>query len=204
MKGYWIGLTDRDLEGNWKWESGDSLNCDNWEHWKYGEPNNAANGKGEEDCAELINGKEVSDIDCQSHRLAFCVKKRTDSCVKKDGKDEMTFHCKARCQGSFTCKDNGRCIPNKEKCNGVNGCSDGSDENAEMCNVYCADADEVFACNNNQCKESAYTEFKFKCGIVGSWKVYTSLEKGNYKAALPKCRKVGADLVGKDTVDEVR
>ena len=55
----------------------------------------------------------------------------------------------------------------------------------------------------------------YKCVIVGSWKVYTAKDgrmdrnypypgNGNYKAALPKCRWLGADLVGKDSVDEVR
>ena len=75
---YWIGLTDTENEGTWKWQSGDELSDNlNWGKWKSGEPNNAPKHKDvEEDCAAVgWDGKFVGDIDCDSKRPVFCVKK---------------------------------------------------------------------------------------------------------------------------------
>ncbi|PTQ88146.1 C-type lectin domain-containing protein [Agitococcus lubricus] len=48
---YWIGLTDKDQEGNWKWISGETPSYTNW---NFGEPNNV----GDEDYAETVeNGR---------------------------------------------------------------------------------------------------------------------------------------------------
>lgn len=48
---YWIGLTDKDQEGNWQWISGENSSYTNW---NWGEPNNV----GDEDYAEIVeNGR---------------------------------------------------------------------------------------------------------------------------------------------------
>ncbi|XP_053335470.1 CD209 antigen-like protein E [Clarias gariepinus] len=46
---YWIGLSDRDTEGEWKWVDGTTLTT---EFWGSGEPSNSSGGK-DEDCVEI-------------------------------------------------------------------------------------------------------------------------------------------------------
>ncbi|GAA6084605.1 C-type lectin domain family 4 member M-like [Tachysurus ichikawai] len=65
----WIGLSDRDREGVWKWVDGSPLTT---RFWCQGEPNNA----GDEDCAETGSPSRNcwNDQPCQSQLIWICEK----------------------------------------------------------------------------------------------------------------------------------
>ncbi|XP_059196449.1 CD209 antigen-like protein E [Centropristis striata] len=72
QKPIWIGLTDRDTEGVWKWVDGSPLTTS---YWAAGEPNNA----GGEDCGEIkveIKKKNESwnDVPCNNTLFWICEK----------------------------------------------------------------------------------------------------------------------------------
>ncbi|XP_067460391.1 CD209 antigen-like protein C isoform X2 [Thunnus thynnus] len=56
----WIGLTDRDKEGTWKWIDGTPLT---FSYWETNEPNNGGGDPkwGEEDCVHMRTGKKTED-----------------------------------------------------------------------------------------------------------------------------------------------
>ncbi|XP_064415036.1 CD209 antigen-like protein E [Latimeria chalumnae] len=70
-KAYWIGLSDQEAEGEWKWVNGTPLNSST-SFWKEGEPNNQDN----EDCATVGGwGNEIIptwlDVSCIT--TGYCV-----------------------------------------------------------------------------------------------------------------------------------
>ncbi|XP_078392945.1 CD209 antigen-like protein 2 isoform X1 [Cetorhinus maximus] len=71
---YWIGLTDRESEGNWKWVDGSPVS---FTKWYQGEPNNA---KGNENCA-IIRSADWNDVSCTDH-FPFICEKRALPCVE--------------------------------------------------------------------------------------------------------------------------
>ncbi|XP_041036041.1 C-type lectin domain family 4 member E-like [Carcharodon carcharias] len=71
---YWIGLTDRESEGNWKWVDGTPVS---FTQWYQGKPNN---WKGNENCA-LIRTSGWNDYICSDH-FPFICEKRALTCVE--------------------------------------------------------------------------------------------------------------------------
>ncbi|XP_058863031.1 hepatic lectin-like isoform X10 [Acipenser ruthenus] len=62
---YWLGLSDSETEGSWKWLDGRPVEK---RFWNSGEPNNAANN---EDCGILTSSK-LNDIPCSSEEHWIC------------------------------------------------------------------------------------------------------------------------------------
>ncbi|XP_065811165.1 CD209 antigen-like protein E [Labrus bergylta] len=72
----WIGLSDRDNEGIWKWIDGTPLTQ---AYWKIGEPNNAGNHGIGENCVHLIPDTETeenwNDLKCDASKQWICEEK---------------------------------------------------------------------------------------------------------------------------------
>lgn len=66
--GYWIGLTDVDMENHWKWSDGSSLGA--YTNWGTLEPNNHLV---EEDCVSLW-ARSWFDIPCDWKTKFICEK----------------------------------------------------------------------------------------------------------------------------------
>lgn len=62
---YWIGLSDRDDEGDFQWEDGSDVDYLNWGG---GEPNDFD----EEDCAQLTGSGAWNDLDCGASLAYIC------------------------------------------------------------------------------------------------------------------------------------
>ena len=74
---YWIGLSDADHEGVWKWVDGTRLT--GYENWRSGQPNNFGGGQ---DCAGIrmgIHFDKVYDAEWHDHP---CEKKKRFICEK--------------------------------------------------------------------------------------------------------------------------
>uniref|UniRef100_A0A3Q1I672 C-type lectin domain-containing protein n=1 Tax=Anabas testudineus TaxID=64144 RepID=A0A3Q1I672_ANATE len=68
-KNTWIGLTDRDKEGTWKWVDGTPLTVT---YWASNQPDN----KNGEDCVEILSDQSSkwNDISCEDSRQWICEK----------------------------------------------------------------------------------------------------------------------------------
>ncbi|KAL7385242.1 hypothetical protein ABVT39_018094 [Epinephelus coioides] len=69
----WIGLTDRDEEGTWKWIDGTPLTLSNWE---VNQPDNGGGDPqwGEEDCVHIRPDSEWNDRSCETSLRWICEK----------------------------------------------------------------------------------------------------------------------------------
>jgi len=65
---YWIGLSDSEEEGTWKWSDGTGLT--GYTNWKQGRPNHHNN----KDCVEIRrrHGGEWRDQDCSDSQGYIC------------------------------------------------------------------------------------------------------------------------------------
>ncbi|KAK2840197.1 hypothetical protein Q5P01_013937 [Channa striata] len=67
----WIGLSDGDTEGTWKWTDGTPLTFKNWGQY---EPNNGGEN-GNEDCVQIRAQKGVwNDLPCGTSLKSICEK----------------------------------------------------------------------------------------------------------------------------------
>ncbi|KAH0628973.1 hypothetical protein JD844_010654 [Phrynosoma platyrhinos] len=67
---YWIGLSDRDVEGHWTWLDGRDSDS-GFTYWARGEPNNDDRG---EDCAHLWGDGKWNDVYCTYPCYYICEK----------------------------------------------------------------------------------------------------------------------------------
>lgn len=65
---HWLGLTDRDHEGDWKWLDGSPLTVSFWDPK---EPNNLF----DEDCASMNKGGTWNDLSCNTLTYWICERK---------------------------------------------------------------------------------------------------------------------------------
>ncbi|XP_067669831.1 uncharacterized protein [Haliotis asinina] len=69
----WIGGTDFDTEGTFKWSDGTPFT---WTNWEEGQPNNYARNQ---DCIELYDNKEWNDLVCSTEYPFVCRRTRSPS-----------------------------------------------------------------------------------------------------------------------------
>ncbi|XP_068034969.1 hepatic lectin-like [Anomalospiza imberbis] len=65
---FWIGLTDRNSEGNWEWVDGTDSKS-SFTFWREGEPNDSGNN---EDCAHLWISGKWNDVHCTFECFFVC------------------------------------------------------------------------------------------------------------------------------------
>ncbi|XP_034275240.1 hepatic lectin-like [Pantherophis guttatus] len=67
---YWIGLSDHNDEGQWRWVDSTDYRT-SFKNWSEGEPNDHSSN---EDCAEISQGGKWNDISCNTKIFYVCKK----------------------------------------------------------------------------------------------------------------------------------
>lgn len=76
----WIGLTDKETEGTFVWESGRQLSAEVAAHWNAGEPNDD-NDAGDQDCVSMYSQMSDGMADRQCHNeMAYICQRRPGIC----------------------------------------------------------------------------------------------------------------------------
>jgi len=63
--GAWIGMNDRQVEGEWRWAGRDG----DYRNWNNNEPNDHGRG---EDCGQVLGNGKWNDADCNRNSVFFC------------------------------------------------------------------------------------------------------------------------------------
>ena len=73
---FWIGMTDMEEEGVFKWRSNRTLSPDVALYWGWPEPNNKGKDDKPENCVEVGRfGAYINDVDCSAKRPFICQKR---------------------------------------------------------------------------------------------------------------------------------
>ncbi|KAM6469347.1 hepatic lectin-like isoform 1-T1 [Liasis olivaceus] len=67
---YWIGLSDNNIEGHWRWVDNTDYRT-SFKNWARGEPNDHGN---DEDCAQIHEAGEWNDVSCNTKSFYVCKK----------------------------------------------------------------------------------------------------------------------------------
>ncbi|XP_057308375.1 uncharacterized protein LOC130646225 isoform X2 [Hydractinia symbiolongicarpus] len=109
---HWIGLNDKQKEGDWRWEDGSSSN---FTKWRSGEPN----GQTRENCVAIVN-KEFLDMPCSaSYVHSVCKKTLPCGLCKENGggcNANKTCECPSSKSGRYCEKDKNECAYNNGGC----------------------------------------------------------------------------------------
>ncbi|KAK6326079.1 hypothetical protein J4Q44_G00017230 [Coregonus suidteri] len=70
---FWIGLSDRAIEGDWRWVDNTTLTNKFWNHWSSEPDNNLSGGVEGEDCVVLESNTQTwSDVPCDFSYHRIC------------------------------------------------------------------------------------------------------------------------------------
>ncbi|XP_078571595.1 uncharacterized protein LOC144859179 [Branchiostoma floridae x Branchiostoma japonicum] len=160
---YWIGLTDRQSEGIWRWTDGTPLYYRNWAE---GEPTNGNAVDGEQDCVALWGDYGYTywdDRQC-GHWLYFICQTDINECHRSNG--GCSHNC-VNTDGSYrcTCRDGyqqsgSSCIDKNECSNNNGGCDQICHNTAGGYHCSCnagyqlsesSQCDDIDECTSNPC-----------------------------------------------------
>ncbi|CAL4060926.1 unnamed protein product [Meganyctiphanes norvegica] len=165
--GYWLGGSDSDNEGSWRWVVSGEL-VSNEDSWYPGEPNNADDN---EHCLFMVQDRQppLDDRSCEDEYKFICEKTDFPMISSENYENKstlMALRMPHTCRpGEFPC-DFDNCIRPLWLCDGDKDCLDGSDEDncnatesseeipAALESIYCHNSGEIVCKNNMDCINS--------------------------------------------------